>query len=321
VFEDLVRQVDAVYSNLRGDVPARLRIRYEDLKGLNPRIVCCSLSGFGTTGPRAAEPGYDYVLQGYAGWMDLTGEPDGPPQRSGLSLVDLSGGFVAAMALLAGVHAARRDGVGMDCDTSLYDTAISLLSYVATWHLTEGYRPCRTARSAHPSLVPFQAFPARDGWLITGCAKEKFWRRLADAIGRPELAEDPRFATFGDRAARRDELQSILDDVFATRTVTEWLAVLRAASVPCAPVNTVEQALTDLHMIARELVISVPHPQFGAVRQLRSPVHVGPLRRRHHRAPRRGEHTEVVMRDLLGYDGATVARLRIGGAFGSPPAG
>jgi crotonobetainyl-CoA:carnitine CoA-transferase CaiB-like acyl-CoA transferase len=294
VFEDLVRQVDAVYSNLRGDVPARLRIRYEDRKGLNPQVVCCSLSGFGTTGPRAAEPGYDQVLQGYAGWMDLTGEPDGPPQKSGLSLVDLSGGFVAAMALLAGVHAARRDGVGMDCDTSLYDTAISLLSYVATWHLTQGYRPRRTARSAHPSLVPFQAFPAKDGWLITGCAKEKFWRRLAGAVGRPELAEDPRFATFGDRAARRDELQFILDDVFATRTVTEWLAVLRAAGVPCAPVNDVEQALTDLHTIARELVISVPHPRFGEVRQLRSPVHVGPRGAvPHHRAPRRGEHTEV----------------------------
>ncbi|WP_143308921.1 CaiB/BaiF CoA transferase family protein, partial [Candidatus Entotheonella palauensis] len=123
VFEDLVRISDAVYSNLRGDVPARLRILYDDLKHLNPAIVCCSLSGFGMTGPRQKEPGYDYILQGLAGWMSLTGEPDGPPTKSGLSLVDYSGGFVAALSLMVGLHAARRDGTGMDCDVSLFDTA------------------------------------------------------------------------------------------------------------------------------------------------------------------------------------------------------
>jgi len=147
VFEDLVRNADVVYSNLRGDVPAKLGIRYEDLKHINPRIVCCSLSGFGMTGPRAAEPGYDYVLQGYAGWMSVTGDPDGPPEKTGLSLVDYSGGMVAGMALLAGLHAARRDGIGMDCDVSLYDTAISMLTYLATWHLTAGHEPARTRRS------------------------------------------------------------------------------------------------------------------------------------------------------------------------------
>ena len=121
VFEDLVRHSDVVYSNLRGDVPARLRIRYEDLKHINPQIVCCSLSGFGMVGSRREQPGYDYLLQGMAGWMSLTGEPDGPPAKSGLSLVDFSAGYVAALALVAGLHAARRDGVGMDCDISLYD--------------------------------------------------------------------------------------------------------------------------------------------------------------------------------------------------------
>ncbi|MFS8497330.1 MAG: CoA transferase, partial [Micromonosporaceae bacterium] len=143
VFEDLVRVSDAVYSNLRGDVPGRMRLRYADLAHLNPRIVCCSLSGFGMTGPRSRQPAYDYFLQGLAGWMDLTGEPDGPPTKSGLSLVDYCGGLVAAVALLAGVHAARRDGVGTDCDISLFDTAIGLLTYPATWHLTAGYEPAR----------------------------------------------------------------------------------------------------------------------------------------------------------------------------------
>ncbi len=160
VFEDLVRTSDAVYSNLRGDVPAKIKITYDDLKHLNPAIVCCSLTGFGMTGPRAKQPGYDYILQGLAGWMDLTGDPDGPPTKSGLSLVDFCGGYVAALSLMAGLHAARRDGIGGDCDVSLYDTAISMLTYPAAWHLNAGYRPGRTKNSAHPSLVPFQAFEA-----------------------------------------------------------------------------------------------------------------------------------------------------------------
>jgi crotonobetainyl-CoA:carnitine CoA-transferase CaiB-like acyl-CoA transferase len=156
VFEDLVRKSDAVYSNLRGDVPAKLKLRYEDLKRLNPAVVCVSVSGFGMTGPRAGEPGYDYILQALTGWMLLTGEPDGPPTKSGLSLVDYFGGMAAATALLAGLHAARRDGVGTDCDLSLYDVAVSLLTYPATWHLTRQWEPVRRSRSAHPSLVPFQ---------------------------------------------------------------------------------------------------------------------------------------------------------------------
>lgn len=316
VFEDLVRQADAVYSNLRGDVPARLRLRYDDLKHVNPRIVCCSLSGFGMTGPRAADPGYDYVLQGLAGWMSLTGEPGGPPQKSGLSMVDYSGGFVAALSLLAGVHAARRDGVGTDCDVSLFDTSISLLSYLATWHLSRGYEPVRTPRSSHPSLVPFQVFRARDGWLVAGCAKEKFWVRLADVIGRPELADDPRFARFPDRLAHRDELQALLDEVFLTRDVEDWLRDLRAAAVPCAPVNDVEGALNDPQVAARELLLTTQHPSLGTVRQVRSPVHVGAPRPSHSRAPERGEHTAEVLRDLLGYDNEAIEQLRTVGTFG-----
>lgn len=318
VFEDLVRNADALYSNLRGDVPAKLRIRYQDLKDVNPRIVCCSLSGFGMTGPRRAEPGYDYVLQGLAGWMALTGDPAGPPEKTGLSLVDFSGGFVAALAVLAGVHAARRDGSGMDCDLSLYDTAICQLTYLATWNLTKGYEPMRMARSAHPSLMPFQLFPAKDGWLVTGCAKEKFWHRLTTVIRRHDLAEDPRFLTFRDRAMHRDELQSILDEVFITRTVEDWLKALRQAAVPCAPVNDVTQALHDEHTLARELVITTEHPRFGTVTHVDSPVRVGASPKQHIRAPQRGEHTEAILRDLLSYDDHAIARLSQSGALGTP---
>ena len=150
VFEDLVKVSDVVYSNLRGDVPKKMRITYDDLKHLNPKIVCCSLTGFGMTGPRSQEPGYDYILQGLAGWMDLTGEPDGPPTKSGLSMVDYSGGLISTISLLVALHAARRDGVGMDCDVSLYDTAIGMLTYPAAWHLNAGFEPVRTHHSAHP---------------------------------------------------------------------------------------------------------------------------------------------------------------------------
>ncbi|MEV0945984.1 CoA transferase [Rhodococcus sp. NPDC049939] len=318
VFEDLVRQADAVYSNLRGDVPAKLRILYDDLKHINPKIVCCSLSGFGMTGPRASEPGYDYVLQGYAGWMSLTGDPEGPPEKTGISLVDYSGGFVAALSLLAGVHAARRDGIGMDCDVSLYDTAIGLLTYLGTWHMTEGYTPQRLPRSAHPSLVPFQAFPAQDGWLVIACPKEKFWHRLVDVLNQTSL-KDPRFATFTGRAAHRTELEAIMDSVLATRSVEDWILALREAGVPCAPVNDIAAALTDERTIARDMLITTDHPRFGTVKQVSSPVRVGPVPRTHRRAPQLGEHNSEVLRTLLDYDDADLARLTRDGAFGSRP--
>ena len=168
------------------------------------------------TGPRRNEPGYDYVLQGLAGWMDLTGEPDGPPTKSGLSMVDYSGGFVAAISLLAGVHAARRDGVGMDCDVSLYDTAVTMLNYPATWHLNAGFEPVRTRHSAHPSLVPFQAFQATDGWMIVGCAKEKFWTRLSAVVGQPGVGRGRQRPTAASpaRGERKDELIAQLEEIF-----------------------------------------------------------------------------------------------------------
>ena len=315
VFEDLVKVCDVVYSNLRGDVPAKMKITYNDLKHLNPKIVCVSLTGFGMTGPRSSEPGYDYILQGLGGWMDLTGEPDGPPTKSGLSMVDFSGGFIAAISLLAGVHAARRDGVGMDCDLSLYDAAISMLTYPAVWHMNAGFEPVRTHHSAHPSLVPFQAFEASDGWLIVGCAKEKFWQRLAVVIGRPEWATDPRFATFADRQKNSKELLSLLEEIFRTRTVNEWLADLYPASIPCGPINNVAQALVEPHTLARNLIFESEHPVLGSVKQLASPVRVGDASIPHHRAPLRGEHLQEITH-LLGYNEEKIISLRNAGAFG-----
>ena len=318
VFEDLVTVSDAVYSNLRGDVPAKIKITYDDLKHLNPAIVCCSLTGFGMTGPRSKEPGYDYVLQALAGWMDLTGDPEGPPTKSGLSMVDYSGGFVAAISLLAGIHAARRDGIGMDCDVSLYDTAMGLLTYPATWHLNAGFTPVRTRHSAHPSLVPFQAFEAKDGWMVVGCAKEKFWQRLCVVIERPEWATDPRFETFADRDRNRDVLIPLLEEIFVQRTVAEWVEPLQAAAVPTARINDVAAALTEPHTIARDLLVETEHPRYGTVRQVASPVRVGSEPPTYRRAPLRNEDAGRILGEMLGYDAAAVADLSDRGAFGAP---
>jgi crotonobetainyl-CoA:carnitine CoA-transferase CaiB-like acyl-CoA transferase len=317
VFEDLVKVSDAVFSNLRGDVPKKIKITYEDLKHLNPAIVCCSLSGYGMEGPRAKDPGYDYMLQALGGWMSLTGDPAGAPTKTGLSLVDFSGGLVAAGSILAGVIAARRDGVGMDCDLSLYDTAIGMLSYVATWHLSADYEPTRTRNSAHPSLVPFQAFQASDGWFVVGCAKEKFWVRLTEAIGRPELSTDPRYDTFAHRFENSEELLAILDEVFATKTVIEWVDLLRTASVPCGAVQSVAEALTDDHTIARELIVETSTPDLGDVRSVASAWRVGRRDEPHQRAPLFDEHREELLRDLLDYDDERISQLNNDSAFGN----
>lgn len=319
VFEDLVRVSDVVFSNLRGDVPDKLRIRYEHLSHLNPAIVCCSLSGFGMTGPRSAEPGYDYVLQGMAGWMDLTGEPDGPPTKSGLSVVDYSGGLVAAVSLLAALHAARRDNVGADCDVSLFDTAVSMLTYPAAWALNSDFEPTRTHHSAHPSLVPFQAFPTADGWIVVACPKEKFWQRLTGAIGAPELADDPRYVNFELRRANSTSLLPVLEAALVQRSTQEWLDALRAVGVPCGPVNAVREALADPHTAAREMLVRTEHPHFGPLVQVSTAVRVGTQPPAGRRAPRLNEDADAVLTGLLGYTPEKTQAYGARGAFGTPP--
>jgi crotonobetainyl-CoA:carnitine CoA-transferase CaiB-like acyl-CoA transferase len=315
VLEDLVRGSDVVYSNLRGDQPARLGLTYEQLKHVNERIVCCSLSGFGMTGPRAAEGGYDYMMQGLAGWMSLTGDPAGPPTKSGLSLVDLSGGYVSAIAVLAGVWRARRDGVGCDCDISLFETALHELCYVGTWAASRGYVPPRRPNSAHPSIIPFQNFATADGWIVVACPKQKFWVLLCDALGKPELAADERFADFGARDRSRDELLVILEAAFEERTSTEWLEILAAAGVPCAPVNDVGAALEEPQALARGAVVELEHPVLGTVREVASPLRLGdeaPVAR----APFRGEHTGSVLAEVCGYSREQIDELAAAGVFG-----
>lgn len=318
VLERLVASADAVYSNLRGDQPEKLGLTYDALKHVNPRLVCCSLSGFGMTGPRAAEAGYDYIMQAMAGWMSLTGHPDGPPTKSGLSLVDLSGGYVSAIALLAGLWRARRDGVGCDCDISLFETALHQLMYVGTWTANGKYEPRRMPESAHPSIVPFQAFETADGWITVACAKQKFWERLCEALGREDLAADPRFADFTGRDRHRDELLPTLREAFRQAPTETWLETLSEAGVPHGPVYEVAEALEDPHVRAREDVVEIEHPRFGTVRQVASPLRLSGTPNPLERGPARGEHTEEVLLEVGGYSAADVAELRASGTFGEP---
>jgi crotonobetainyl-CoA:carnitine CoA-transferase CaiB-like acyl-CoA transferase len=312
-FRELARVSHAVFNNLRGDLPGCLGLTYAALRDANPSLVCCSLSGFGSTGPRASDPGYDYIVQAEAGYMALTGEPDGPPTRSGVSIVDFSTGYSAAMALLMGLVHAGRTGEGIELQVSLLDTARSMLNYLAAWHLNEGYEPERLPDSSHPSLVPSQVFPTSDGHIMVMCNKEKFWLALCDVLDAPELHSDPRFGGFAARLEHRDELTSLLKWRFRARTTRAWLAVLDG-QVPASPVNDVSTAFAQA---AREpgSVISVPHPVFGEVRQLSCPVKLVDEEPEYRAAPALGEHTSSVLQDLLAYTPERIEALRGCGAL------
>ena len=317
VLEDLVRVSDALYSNLRGDQPEKLRIRYADLEPVNPRIVCVSLSGFGMSGPRMRQGGYDYTVQGLAGWMSLTGGPEEPPTKSGLSLVDFCAGYVAAIATMAGIWQARRDGRGCDADLSLHEVALAQLTYIGAWVASGGFEPKRMPDSAHQTVVPFQAFATDDGWIMIACPKQLLWERLCAAIGQPELAADERFSDFAARDRNRDILVPLLQDVLAGRSTAEWLEVLEAHGVPSGPVNDVAAALRDEQVAARGGMSEYEHPVLGVVRGPASPFRLSDHVPVATRAPRLGEHTRQLLGELCGYDEEHLHRLAEAGVFGA----
>lgn len=313
VFRRLVQVSDAVYSNPRGDLPAKLGFDYASLKTVNPRIVCCALSGFGRTGPRATDPGYDFLIQALAGFMSVTGDPDGPPTRCGVSIVDFSAGLMSAVGLLIGVLRARETGAGADVDVSLLDTAVSMLNYLAVWNLNRGLRLQRRADGAHQTLVPSQTFATADGYLVIMCMKEKFWQRLAHRMKLSRLLDDPRFRTFADRLQHRDELIPMLKRVMRAKTTAEWLEILQG-HVPCAPVYSVEEALEDPQVLARDMVIAVEHPQLGRLREVGCPIKIENVRPRYTAGARLGADTDELLRALLGLSDAEIETLHGQGA-------
>jgi len=300
VFHDLVRVSDAVFSNLRGDQPLALGLTYEHLRSVNPRIVCCALTGFGTTGEHRSEPAYDYTIQALAGWMSLTGDPQGPPAKSGLSLADFSAGAIAMVGLLAGLLQVQRTGRGCDVDVSLLDAAISMLNYIAIWTLNRDFHPERVADSAHPTLVPAQVFRTKDSYIVVLCFKEKFWEALVDVLQAPELAADPRYASFASRYSHRSSLIAELRERFLTRRTEDWLDCLRGR-VPCAAVHSVEEALMGDRAPGQGMVTQVDHPVFGPLRQVRTAIRVPDGVEHRRPASALGADTDTFLRKTLAY--------------------
>jgi crotonobetainyl-CoA:carnitine CoA-transferase CaiB-like acyl-CoA transferase len=309
IFRKLVETSDAVFDNLRGDLPAKLGLTYAQLANVNPRVVCVHLSAYGRSGSRAAWPGFDYLMQAEAGYLSLTGEPDGPPARFGLSIIDMMTGTTAAMALLAGLVEARSSGRGRDLDVSLFDVALHNLGYVATWYLNAGVVTNREPRSSHPSLTPSQLYRTKDGWLFLMCNKEKFWPVLAEALGKPEWATDPKHATFAARLKNRERITEELDAVLMTATTEEWMSRLRG-KVPVAPVYDVRQALDNPFVAEQQLVLDFEHAEHGNIRGVASPVRVdGGDAHPRRAAPRLGEDTDALLEEL-GYAPHAISALR-----------
>ena len=269
ILHRLVARADAVFNNLRGDLPEALGLDYRSLGPVKRDIVCVHLSAYGRANERAGWPGYDYLMQAECGWFAVTGDPGGEPQRMGLSLVDLSAGLQGAVAILSGIIGARTTGVGGDLDVSLFRAAITSLAYVGTWYLSAGVNTGRNSRSAHPSITPSQLFRTRDGWIFIMCNKEKFWPRLCAAIGEPALADNPDYADFAGRLRHRDRLTQEIDRALSGRTTAEWMTVF-SGEVPAAPVHDIKGALDspfvhrDGHVLSCEtssgMTVTAPGP-------------------------------------------------------------
>ena len=311
VFHDLVRKADAVAGNNRGDVQEKLGLTYAHLSKIKPSIVCAHLTGFGRQGERASWPGYDYLMQAEAGYFYLTGEPDGPPTRMGLSLVDFMAGSYLAIAILSGVLSARETGRGRDIDVTLFDTALFNLNYLATWYLNKGHKQGREPRSAHPSLAPCQLYTTRDGWIFLMCNKEKFWRVLCEKIERPDLIDDPRFTRFPERLHNRETLTSILNSALAARTTEEWMAHF-AGKVPAAPVLDIVGALNNPFVTKRGRIQEMSQSSGVLIRTLASPILCPGEQAVARPGPTLGGDTEAVL-DELGYDEQVRAQLRESG--------
>lgn len=272
-FEALVKSADCVVNNMRGTQPVRLGLDYASLKHLKPSIVCLHVSAYGRTNDRKDWPGYDFLMQAEAGLMELTGDPDGPPTRVGVSLIDSMSGLTGIVGLLSCLLRARTTGEGCDVDTCLYDVAMHQLTYPGLWYLNEGDLSPRVPRSAHLSLAPVQTFPTADGWIFIMCMTQKFWLTLCQVLECEGLVADPRFVDPGTRASNRAALTEALDPIFRTRTTAAWLGSLNGL-LPAAPVHRLDQALDSGFAHASGMVSSVPHPAKGELRVLANPLRI-----------------------------------------------
>ena len=294
-FEALVSGADAVVDNLRGDQPAKLRLTYDDLKAINPAIVTAHLSAYGRGNSREAWPGYDYLMQAEAGFMTLTGEPDAPPTRFGLSMVDFMTGAVWALGIVSSVLSARKTGEGCEVDVSLFDVALHQTSYPAVWSMNEGHDIGHLPRGAHPSIAPSQLVKTRDGWALFMCQTIRFWELFCEMSGRDDLARDPRFADIPSRRANLAALTEVLDAYFAARTTDEWQTFF-AGRIPFAPVRDLKGALENPFVREVGMRDVVDHPDRpGGLDMLACPIRINGERAPGIRAPKLGEHNSQIL--------------------------
>ena len=313
VVQRLVARADVLVQNFRPGAVERLGLDYAALAPRHPRLIYCSISGFGDTGPDAARPGYDLIVQGESGLMDLTGEPDGPPTRIGTSIADLTTGLMAAQGILLALHARQTTGRGQHVRVAMLDAVASLLTYNTGNYFATGEAPTRRGND-HPSVAPYQTLRAADGWINLGIANDALWRRYCDAIVRPNLRDDPRFATAPERVRHRADLIPIVEALTLKRTVDEWMEDLGAAGVPCGRIRNVAEVCTNPQLTERGKVVERPHPTAGAVKMIGQPIELDDTPARIRSAPPLlGEHTDDVLREA-GYEDGEILALRDRGA-------
>jgi crotonobetainyl-CoA:carnitine CoA-transferase CaiB-like acyl-CoA transferase len=310
VVRKLAVDADVLIENFRTGTMEEFGLGYDRLSALNPRLVYCSVSAFGRTGPRAEGAGYEALMQAFSGIMSITGEPGGPPVRCGVSFLDLTTGILCALGVVSALHHRAQTGRGQRVDASLLETAVGLLNFQAEGYLLAGLVP-RALGSAHPSLSPYRNFRCRDGqWVFIAGANDRLFRRLAQALGLGAMAEDPRFSVNVARVKHRQELESRLEAAIAQHDREPLLKLLEEAGVPVTPVNTVDQVLNDAQTVSRSVIRRMKHPKLGDIPVVSMPVAFSGMEpgvRRH--APMRGEHTDEVLAEI-GYSATDIAALR-----------
>lgn len=314
VFKDLVRSADVVFDNFSVGVTQRLGIDYAALSEINPRIITCSVTGFGSTGPDTQRPAFDQVVQAMGGGMSITGTPEQGPTRSGIPIGDLGGGVFGAMGVLAALAERERTGRGQHVDVSMLDAQISLLNYMATMHLMSGIVPQGIGNS-HFVHVPYNAYPTADGYIIVACIGDAFWKRFLECIDLPALRK-PEYDLQPGRFAAKTQIDAIVSDELRKQPTTYWLEKLSAARIPCGPVNNFQQALNDAQVRARDMIVEVPLKSGQMLSMPGNPIKLSAANERQYGSPPDlGEHTDAVLGTLPGYDHARLAVLRGNGSI------